>query len=103
MRLQIQLTIGKKQFRLSKGGTKDDGDEDKESRAVEKVSTEHHPEKQNKNQTLANVAQKQTNSKSLAAQAYQLNWGQCYKTFYHDNLRPFNGNTVVLCYKAILP
>jgi hypothetical protein len=30
-------------------------------------------------------------------------WGQCYKTFYRGNLPPFHGNTVILCYKAILP
>jgi hypothetical protein len=29
--------------------------------------------------------------------------GQCYKTFYRGNLPPFHGNTVILCYKAILP
>ncbi len=29
--------------------------------------------------------------------------GQCYKTFYRSNLPPFHGNTVILCYKAILP
>jgi hypothetical protein len=29
--------------------------------------------------------------------------GQCYKTFYCDNLPPFHGNTVILCYKAELP
>ncbi len=29
--------------------------------------------------------------------------GQCYKTFYHGNLLPFHGNTIILCYKAILP
>ncbi len=28
--------------------------------------------------------------------------GQCYKTFYWGNLPPFHGNTVILCYKAIL-
>ncbi len=28
---------------------------------------------------------------------------QCYKTFYHGNLLPFHGNTIILCYKAILP
>ena len=28
---------------------------------------------------------------------------QCYKTFYHGNLLPFHGHTVILCYKAILP
>ncbi len=26
---------------------------------------------------------------------------QCYKTFYCDNLPPFHGNAVILCYKAI--
>ncbi len=30
-------------------------------------------------------------------------WGQCYKTFYRSNLLPFHGNTIILCYKAILP
>ncbi len=30
-------------------------------------------------------------------------WGQCYKTFYRGNLLPFHGNTIILCYKAILP
>jgi hypothetical protein len=30
-------------------------------------------------------------------------WGQCYKTFYHGNLLPFHGNTIILCYQAILP
>jgi hypothetical protein len=30
-------------------------------------------------------------------------WGQCNKTFYCSNLPPFLGNTVILCYKAILP
>ncbi len=30
-------------------------------------------------------------------------WSQCYKTFYHGNLPPFHGDTVILCYKAILP
>jgi hypothetical protein len=30
-------------------------------------------------------------------------WGQGYKTFYRGNLPPFHGNTVILCYKAILP
>jgi len=29
--------------------------------------------------------------------------GQCYKTFYHGNLLPFHGNTIILCYKATLP
>jgi hypothetical protein len=29
--------------------------------------------------------------------------GQCYKTFYHGNLLPFLGNTIILCYKALLP
>ncbi len=29
--------------------------------------------------------------------------GQCYKTFYHGNLPPLHGNTVIQCYKAILP
>jgi hypothetical protein len=29
--------------------------------------------------------------------------GQCYKAFYRGNLLPFQGNTVILCYKAILP
>ncbi len=29
--------------------------------------------------------------------------GQCYKTFYCSNLLPFHGNTIILCYKAILP
>ncbi len=28
---------------------------------------------------------------------------QCHKTFYRGNLPPFHGNTVILCYKAILP
>jgi hypothetical protein len=28
--------------------------------------------------------------------------GQCYKTFYRGNLPPFHGNTIILCYKAIL-
>ena len=28
---------------------------------------------------------------------------QCYKTFYRSNLPPFHGNSVILCYKAILP
>ncbi len=28
--------------------------------------------------------------------------GQCYKTFYRGNLLPFHGNTIILCYKAIL-
>jgi hypothetical protein len=37
------------------------------------------------------------------AQAEEQTWGQCYKTFYHDNLLPFHGNTIILCYKAILP
>jgi hypothetical protein len=30
-------------------------------------------------------------------------WGQCYKNFYRGNLPPFHGNTIILCYKAILP
>ncbi len=30
-------------------------------------------------------------------------WAQCYKTFYHGNLLPFHGHTVILCYKAKLP
>jgi hypothetical protein len=29
--------------------------------------------------------------------------GQCYKTFYRGNLPPLHVNTIVLCYKAILP
>jgi hypothetical protein len=29
--------------------------------------------------------------------------GRCYKTFYRSNLPPFHGNTIILCYKAILP
>ncbi len=28
---------------------------------------------------------------------------QCYKTFYHGNLLPFQGNTVILCYKTTIP
>ncbi len=27
----------------------------------------------------------------------------CYKTFYRGNLPPFHSNTVILCYKAIIP
>ncbi len=30
-------------------------------------------------------------------------WVQCYKTFCRCNLLPFLGNTVILCYKAIIP
>jgi hypothetical protein len=30
-------------------------------------------------------------------------WAQCYKTFYSGNLPPSHGNTVILCYKALLP
>ncbi len=30
-------------------------------------------------------------------------WGHFYKTFYHGNLPSFYGNTVILCYNAILP
>ncbi len=26
-------------------------------------------------------------------------WAQCYKTFYHSNLPPFHGHTIILCYK----
>jgi hypothetical protein len=29
-------------------------------------------------------------------------WCQCYKTFYCGNLLPFQGNTLILCYKMIL-
>ncbi len=29
--------------------------------------------------------------------------GQCYKTFCCGNLLSFHGNTIILCYKAILP
>jgi hypothetical protein len=28
---------------------------------------------------------------------------QCYKTFYRGNLPPFHGNSIILCYKHILP
>ncbi len=28
---------------------------------------------------------------------------QCYKTFYRSNLPPYHGNTIILCFKAILP
>jgi len=28
---------------------------------------------------------------------------QCYKTLYCGKLLPFHGNTIILCYKAILP
>jgi len=30
-------------------------------------------------------------------------WAQCYKTFYHSNLPPFHGYTIILCHKATLP
>jgi hypothetical protein len=30
-------------------------------------------------------------------------WGQGYVTFYRGNLLPFHGNTVILCFKSILP
>jgi hypothetical protein len=30
-------------------------------------------------------------------------WAQCYKTLYRGLLPPFHGNTIILCYKAILP
>ncbi len=30
-------------------------------------------------------------------------WGHRNKTFYRGNLLPFHGNTIILCYKAILP
>jgi hypothetical protein len=30
-------------------------------------------------------------------------WGQCYKTFHHGNLPPFHGNSIILCYKDMLP
>jgi hypothetical protein len=26
---------------------------------------------------------------------------QCYKTFYHSNLPPFHGHTIILCYKTL--
>ncbi len=29
--------------------------------------------------------------------------GHCYKTFCRGNLLSFRGNTIILCYKAILP
>ncbi len=32
----------------------------------------------------------------------RLTKGQCYKTFYHSNLMPFHGHTVILCYKTLL-
>ncbi len=28
--------------------------------------------------------------------------GQCYKTFYHGNLLPFHGKTIILCYKSYI-
>ena len=31
-----------------------------------------------------------------------ISWGQCYKSFYRSNLPPFQGNPIILCYKAIL-
>jgi hypothetical protein len=30
-------------------------------------------------------------------------WAQCYKTLYRGKLPPFHGNTIILCYIAILP
>jgi hypothetical protein len=29
-------------------------------------------------------------------------FSQCYKTFYHGNLPPFPGHTIILCYKTLL-
>jgi hypothetical protein len=28
--------------------------------------------------------------------------GHCYKTFYSGNLQSFHGNTIILCFKAML-
>jgi hypothetical protein len=30
-------------------------------------------------------------------------WYKSYKTVYRGNLPPFHGNTIILCYKAVLP
>jgi hypothetical protein len=29
-------------------------------------------------------------------------WRQCHKTFFHVNLLPFQGNTIIMCYKMVL-
>jgi hypothetical protein len=42
----------------------------------------------------------------FASDRFFVDWttrGRCYNTFYGGNLLPFHGNTVIQCYKVILP
>jgi hypothetical protein len=42
-------------------------------------------------------------SQNIVVKKQNNTWDKSYKTFYHGNLLPFHGHTVILCYKATLP
>ena len=56
------------------------------------MTLHHHVKRSDKAQLISNF---------LLPQAHI--WAQCNKTLYRSKLLPFHGNTIILCYKAILP